>query len=203
MRILVLAPHTDDGEIGCGGTISRLIEEGNDVVYVAFSVCEESVPAGFPRDILAQEVVAATSVLGLAEPFVKRYSVRTFPQHRQKILEDMIALETLIRPQLVFTPSLKDVHQDHAVVALESIRAFRKQSVLGYESIWNNFSFSPSCFYVLEKKHVVAKEASLKEYKSQQYRRLSETTVRSLAICRGAQIRQNYAEAFEVIRWIM
>ncbi len=43
-KILVLAPHTDDGELGCGGTIVRLIDEGQDVYYVAFSICEESVP---------------------------------------------------------------------------------------------------------------------------------------------------------------
>ena len=36
-KVLVLAPHTDDGEIGCGGTIARFIEEGADVYYVAFS----------------------------------------------------------------------------------------------------------------------------------------------------------------------
>ena len=39
-RILILAPHTDDGELGCGATISKLIETSNDVYYVAFSACE-------------------------------------------------------------------------------------------------------------------------------------------------------------------
>ncbi len=45
-KILVLAPHTDDGEFGCGGTISKLVREGNDVFYVAFSSCEKSLPIG-------------------------------------------------------------------------------------------------------------------------------------------------------------
>ena len=36
-RVLVLAPHTDDGELGCGGTISRMVEEGREVYYAAFS----------------------------------------------------------------------------------------------------------------------------------------------------------------------
>jgi len=42
-KALVLAPHTDDGEFGCGGTISRLVREGCTVKYVAFSDCKESV----------------------------------------------------------------------------------------------------------------------------------------------------------------
>ena len=48
-NILVLAPHTDDGELGLGGTISRLIEDGKKVTYVAFSTAQQSVPEGFPK----------------------------------------------------------------------------------------------------------------------------------------------------------
>lgn len=203
MKILVIAPHTDDGEVGCGGTISRLIEEDSDVVYVAFSICETSVPEGFPRDILAREVEAATMVLGPIGLIVKRYPVRRFSLYRQEILDEMIDLEVKINPELVFMPSLDCIHQDHTVISLEGLRAFRRQSILGYESLWDNCGFSPSCFYVLKERHIVAKEASLKEYKSQQHRLLSGGMMRSLATCRGAQIKQDYAEAFEVIRWIM
>ncbi len=39
--VLVLAPHTDDGELGCGGFLSKLIEHGVSVTYVAFSTEEE------------------------------------------------------------------------------------------------------------------------------------------------------------------
>lgn len=54
--ILVLAPHTDDGELGCGGSIVRFLEEGKEVYYVAFSTAEDSVPEGFPKNILEMEV---------------------------------------------------------------------------------------------------------------------------------------------------
>ena len=63
-KILVLAPHTDDGEFGCGGTINKMIEEGNEVYYAAFSACQQSVLPQFPQDILITEVKAATKVLG-------------------------------------------------------------------------------------------------------------------------------------------
>ena len=51
-RVLVLAPHTDDGEFGCGGTIAKFIEEKTEVYYVAFSTAEKSVPKELPKNIL-------------------------------------------------------------------------------------------------------------------------------------------------------
>ena len=64
-RALVLAPHTDDGEFGCGGTMARLVEAGSEVRYVAFSIATRSLPPGFPPDTLAREVAEATAELGI------------------------------------------------------------------------------------------------------------------------------------------
>ena len=93
-RVLVLAPHTDDGEFGCGGTMTRLVEGGAEVRYVAFSIATRSLPEGFPPDTLAKEVRAATAELGLSEEAltVHDFDVRTFPEHRQEILELLVAL---------------------------------------------------------------------------------------------------------------
>ncbi|MGZ4418076.1 MAG: PIG-L deacetylase family protein, partial [Gaiellaceae bacterium] len=84
-RVLVLAPHTDDGEFGAGGTMTRLVEEGAEVRYVAFSIATRSLPEGFPPDTLAQEVKEATAELGISPEnlTVHDFDVRTFPQHRQ------------------------------------------------------------------------------------------------------------------------
>src|SRR5213592_2770430 len=93
-RVLVLAPHTDDGEFGCGGTMARLVDAGAEVRYVAFSIATKSLPAGFPPDTLAREVREATAELGLPESqlTVHDFEVRTFPERRQEILELLIAL---------------------------------------------------------------------------------------------------------------
>jgi LmbE family N-acetylglucosaminyl deacetylase len=64
-RILVLAPHTDDGELGCGGTISKLAKQGKEVFYAAFSLCEESLPKGLPSNTLEIEMKNATQRLGI------------------------------------------------------------------------------------------------------------------------------------------
>ena len=64
-NVLVLAPHTDDGELGAGGSIAKLIEKGSKITYAAFSTAVESVPKGYPSDILKVEVKQATNVLGI------------------------------------------------------------------------------------------------------------------------------------------
>ena len=93
-RILVLAPNTDDGEFGCGATIAKFIEQKKEVYYIAFSTCEESVPKGFPKNILEIEVKKATSELGIKPDnlIIKNYPVRRFNEHRQEILEDLVLL---------------------------------------------------------------------------------------------------------------
>jgi LmbE family N-acetylglucosaminyl deacetylase len=117
-RALVLAPHTDDGEFGCGGTIARLLETGAEVRYVAFSIATRSLPPGFAPDTLGREVREATTELGIPEGnlTVHDLEVRTFPERRQDILELLIALWEEWRPDVVFQPSHHDVHQDHQVI---------------------------------------------------------------------------------------
>ena len=94
-NILVLAPHTDDGELGLGGTISKLIELGKKVTYVAFSTAQQSVPEGFPKDILKTEVKKATAQLGISPEnlIIYNYEVRKLGYVRQEILEELIRLK--------------------------------------------------------------------------------------------------------------
>src|SRR5919204_6570802 len=168
-RALVLAPHTDDGEFGCGATMARLVDTGADVRYVAFSTATKSLPEGFPPDTLAREVREATAELGLAQSqlIVHDFDVRTFPERRQDILELLIALWEEWRPDVVFQPSLHDIHQDHQVVAAEGLRAFKRTTILGYEIPWNNFDFAYQWYVALEQKHVDLKVAALERYASQ------------------------------------
>jgi N-acetylglucosamine malate deacetylase 1 len=205
-KILILAPHTDDGEFGCGGTINKLINEGADVYYAAFSACEQSVLPQFPKDILIKEVKAATQVLGIPPQnlLLFKYDVRTFNFHRQAILDDIIRLRNDIQPDLVFTPSVNDIHQDHATISNEAVRAFKFTSILCYELPWNNFNFTTTCFFELDEKHIATKVNALKEYQSQAHRPYAdEDFIRSLARIRGVQIGKKYAEVFEMVRWIM
>ena len=153
-RALVLAPHTDDGEFGCGGTMARLVEEGAEVRYVAFSIATRSLPGGLrARHARATRSRAATAELGIpAENLtVHDFDVRTFPEHRQEILELLIELWNDWQPDVVFQPSLHDIHQDHQTIAAEGLRAFKRTTILGYEIPWNNLDFAYQAYIALER----------------------------------------------------
>lgn len=206
-KVLILAPHTDDGEFGCGGTIAKLIEGGKTVHYVAFSDCEKSLEPGLAPDILVKELMHATGTLGIPKKNVevKKYEVRCFERDRQEVLEDLVYINKHIKPDIVFLPSPKDLHQDHNTIAMEGLRAFKLSStILGYEVPWNNLSFNTTCFVRLTEKNIQKKIDALKCYKSQVNRfYASDQFIKSLAITRGTQIGAPYAETFEVLRWII
>jgi LmbE family N-acetylglucosaminyl deacetylase len=202
-KVLVLAPHTDDGEFGCGGTLARLVENGTEVRYVAFSIATRSLPEGFPPDTLASEVREATTELGIPESqlIVHDFEVRTFPEHRQEILELLIALWEDWEPDAVLQPSLRDIHQDHQVIAAEGLRAFKRTTILGYEIPWNNFNFDYQAYFALEKEHVERKVRALSKYESQQHRRYSDPEyIWNVARTHGINVNREYAEVFEVYR---
>ena len=201
--ILVLAPHTDDAEFGCGATIAKLIENNNEVFCAAFSACEQSVLAEYPSDILITEVKKASNVLGIDENklFLFDFEVRTFNFKRQELLDCILNLKQKINPDFVFIPSVNDVHQDHFTIAQESLRAFKYSNLLCYELPWNNLTFNTSCFCVLNEKHISKKIEAIKQYKSQKHRTYaSEDFIKSLAKVRGTQINTKYAECFEILR---
>ena len=202
-RALVLAPHTDDGEFGCGGTMARLVEAGCEVRYVAFSIATRSLPEGFPPDTLAREVREATAELGIPESHltVHDLDVRTFPERRQDILELLVELWEEWRPDVVFQPSHHDVHQDHQTVAQEGLRAFKRTTLLGYEIPWNNYEFSYGAYVALEERHVQRKIAAVECYASQQHRRYANADyIWNSARVHGTNVNCDYAEVFQVYR---
>jgi LmbE family N-acetylglucosaminyl deacetylase len=204
-KILILSPHTDDGELGCGGTIAKFCTEGKEVYYAAFSTCKKSLPEGFAADTLEKECRAATKELGIAQEniIIYDFEVREFPEKRQLILEEMVILSTNIKPDLVFIPSAADIHQDHGVIHAEALRAFKNTSLVGYELPWNHNQFNSSLFVSLSAAMIDKKINALKKYQSQSHRNyMQEDFIRSLATVRGVQCNSKFAEAFEVYRMI-
>ncbi|CAJ35716.1 PIG-L deacetylase family protein [Methanocella arvoryzae] len=203
-RILVLSPHTDDGEISAGGSIVRFIEEGKELFYVAFSSCERSVPDDLPRDTLIKECMEATAELGIprSHNILLDFDVREFHRYRQEILDEMIRIKKDIEPDLVITPSSFDTHQDHQVIYNESLRAFKKSSSLwGMEHPWNNLNFRTDIFIQLEDRHVRKKVAALKKYGSQSQRDyFSHEYINAHLLTRGMNIGAQYSEVFECVR---
>jgi N-acetylglucosamine malate deacetylase 1 len=204
--ILVLSPHTDDGELGCGASMARFTGEGSRVIYAAFSLCRDSLPAGLAPDTLEKEVKKATAKLGIDKNDIALfdYPVRRFGEHRQAILDDLLQLNKKYKPAIVFTPSSADIHQDHGVIYAEALRAFKYSSIYGYEMPWNNFSFAGTTFIKINRKELDKKIAALAQYQSQQHRSYMQPSfIESLATVRGVQSGSVYAECFETIRSVI
>ena len=202
-KILCLAPHPDDIELGCGGTVLRLTEMGKEVYYCAFSLCEKSIPKEFSNDVLKEELKNSCRKLGIRDTNVYQYmfEVREYKRDRQLILEELVKLKNEIKPDLVFLPMPNDVHQDHCTISEEGIRAFKKSTILAYEVPWNNFSLENNLFIELTEEQLQKKIEALKAYESQYFRSYAnEEFVKSLAVVRGVQGKSKYAETFNIIR---
>lgn len=193
---LVLSPHTDDGELGCGGTMAHLAREGRcRVHYAAFS----------RGSAIDREVLTAVRYLGVRQSDVVLfdYPTRYFHERRQDILQDLIGLRDRLRPDLVFCPTSDDHHQDHQVITQEAVRAFKAVTLLGYELPWNQTVVQGRCFWPLEKQDVQDKARALACYASQAKRvYMRPEFIWGLAVVRGVQIGVEFAEAFEVLRWV-
>jgi LmbE family N-acetylglucosaminyl deacetylase len=204
--IFILAPHTDDGELGCGATISKYKEAGKIVFYIAFSTCEQSLPSHLPADTLRKECIEATTTLGITskEVLFMDFTVRHFQENRQEILECLVELNKKHKPDTVFLPAKNDVHQDHQVIHNEGSRAFKNCNLIGYELPWNNKNFQPNYFEVLGEANITTKVKALQQYQSQHHRNyMNEEFIRALALVRGVQSNTRHAEAFEIYNLIL
>lgn len=204
-RILVLGPHTDDAELGCGASIARWLEEGIDVHVAVFSTAEQSLPDGSHPTRLRDECNASLDEMGIPQGnrTILSYPVRMLSYHRQEVLEHMVALGHKLDPDWILVPSGADLHQDHSTVYHEALRAFKHKTILGYELPWNHITFSASAFVTLEERHLEAQWRALTKYESQLELNRPYFTpefMQSLARVRGLQVKCEWAEAFELIR---
>jgi LmbE family N-acetylglucosaminyl deacetylase len=127
--ILCLGAHADDIEIGCGGTILKLIQEqpGLKVWWVVFSA-----RAARRREARA----SARAILSGARQqrvIVKAFRDSFFPAQGEAIKHCFEALKSQIQPDLVFTHFLADRHQDHRLLSELTWNTFRNHLVLEYE----------------------------------------------------------------------
>jgi len=190
-RVLALSPHTDDVELGAGGTVARLVEEGAVVYILAFSSGKAT----------EEEQKQSATVLNVEWDLLD-FQTRTFPTHRHRILDAIRDYGYPDNPDLVICPSSFDFHQDHEVIRAEAQRAFRTCTILGYELPWSCRQFDAQCLVRLLDDEMNNKVEAVNSYVSQANKRYT-SILWDLARMRGSQIGAGYAEAFEVIRWVL
>jgi LmbE family N-acetylglucosaminyl deacetylase len=204
-KYLFIGAHPDDIEFGAGASLAKSVRLNIDCHAIIFSNCSESLAADEDRYTLVKESQKALAKLGVSADQISflDFPVRKFPDSRQSILQSLVDVSRLNSFERVYLPSSFDVHQDHNVIHIEAIRAFKFSTILGYEMPWNHFSSALSFFEVLQEHDVNLKISSLSEFTSQKNRFYSSQDLISTTLkFRGMQINKDFAEAFEVIRWI-
>src|SRR5262249_15570866 len=128
-RVLCLGAHSDDIEIGCGGTILSLLDRYDDVAvrWGVFSSTEERAARGPPS---AELFLPKAGTEGVA---VEHQPDRLFPVVGDRIKEEFEAIKRDFSPDLVFTHYRDDRHQDHRVISDLTWNTFRNHFVLEYE----------------------------------------------------------------------
>ncbi len=199
-KVLAIAPHVDDVELGAGATIHQLGKH-NEVYYIGLSC-----PPLDKQDVFMSEFRTSARILGLdpARIILRNFDPRNLFDARGEILQLLYDLNKEIKPDLVLIPNSQDIHQSHEVVFAEARRAFKYTTILGYELPWNNMNFSMDVFITLGQEDVDAKIAAINAFETQKSRIFfSNDIVGDLARVRGKQIGNEYAECFEVIRMIL
>jgi LmbE family N-acetylglucosaminyl deacetylase len=129
LRLLCLGAHSDDIEIGCGGTVLRLLADypGAIVHWVVFASNEQR-----EREARAS-AEAFTAGAARATIVVQRFRESFFPAQWSEIKEAMEDVRRAFTPDLVLTHRLEDRHQDHRVLAELTWNTFRNHQVWQYE----------------------------------------------------------------------
>jgi LmbE family N-acetylglucosaminyl deacetylase len=203
-RVLCLGAHSDDIEIGCGGTILDWIERGIvlDVHWVVFSAigprAEEASRSaeGFLRG-------ARGSSIELCE-FRDGY----FPYDGTALKDRFEALKRAVEPDVVFTHRRDDAHQDHREVARLTWNAFRDHVILEYEiPKWDGDLARPNLYHPLGQAVLERKLALLPENFATQRSKdwFDPDTFRALARLRGMECRapERVAEAFVLSKAVL
>lgn len=195
-RILALAPHTDDIELGCGATLHKY---RNDYDIHAIAVTSaQPLSKGNP----VEEFHTAMKIIGAESAFID-FEARVLNENRQALLDYFWQLQKANHYDIVFCPSSYDQHQDHQVVYQEAFRAFKHSTILGYELPWNNRTFRTDVFISVTDEDLNAKIKMLDCYETQQERAfMCKEYVYDIARSRGLQVAKKYVETFEAIRII-
>ncbi len=196
LQVLCLGAHSDDIEIGCGGTILRLTEEYRcSIDWVVFSAIGE-------REAEAQRAVALfTGPLCSKGPILKAFPDGFLPFVGAEVKNVFETLKQTLSPDLIFTTRRKDAHQDHRLISELTWNTFRNHFILEYEiPKYDGDLGQPSVFVPLTQEQYRRKVDHLVEaFPSQHAKRwFQPETFLSLMRLRGMECNapSGYAEAF-------
>jgi LmbE family N-acetylglucosaminyl deacetylase len=199
INVLAVGAHPDDVEAGCAGTLALHTSKGDRVYLLVLTRGEVS---GDPQ-VKENACKKSAELLGATDLFFGGFKDTMVPAGTETIR----AIERVVdrvKPDIVYTTSFKDIHQDHRNTSYATLSAARNcKRILLYETPNTLKEFSPQLFtdigrtFKLKKKvlHLFAHESKRFE--------LAATAIGGLALFRGFQAGVRFAEAFEVGRFVL
>ena len=196
--IIAVGAHPDDIELGCGGTVSAAAKAGKKIIAVVMTKGEQSANP----EIRCEESKKALNMLGVSEVHFGDFPDTEVPSS-SKAVKFLEAFYDKQKPETILTHSINSMHQDHRQVGWLSMAAFRfSPRILAYETPRVTSSFTPA-YYVDISDNINEKLAALKCHGSQKTKPyIHVESIVSMAVFRGHQVNVNYAEAFEVVRFV-
>lgn len=197
-KICFIGAHPDDIELGCGALISNISDKCN-ILCVTLSKNQNNTA----NKNLIKEHVRALTFLNIPENniILSDFDTRNFSNSRQKICDYLLNINKEYQPDIIFTHSFSDMHQDHEVVSKEVLRIFRQKTIIGFEISKSSYNYTPNFFFEVSEKDVNNKIEALmryKTYKDKDY--FFQDAIKAQLIKNGITIGKKYAEAFDIIR---
>jgi LmbE family N-acetylglucosaminyl deacetylase len=143
------------------------------------------------------------AILGVSGDHVRleNFVTRRFPELRQEILEYLYSLNHEYQPDIVFTHTRADIHQDHQQTTEEVLRAFRGTTVLGFDALRSSYGFFPHFLVEVSAADVERKIQALSAYSTYNDKYyFSEAVLRATLIRHGALAERPFAEGFDILR---
>jgi len=199
-KVCFIGAHPDDIEIGSGALIAHIAGKTKVRCYTL----SDNQKNPLLKNVVAEHY-ASMDTLGVPREnvIVGQFETRRFPQARQEILEYLIDINNTFHPEIVFVHTKSDIHQDHATITEEALRAFRGTTVLGFDVIRSSYGFFPNFLVEVSEEDVKRKIAALAKYKTYESKYYFDPEVtRATLIRHGALAERPFAEGFDILRII-
>ncbi len=205
-NILAIGAHFDDIELGCGGTIARHVENGDNVIML---VLTDSAYLNYDGTVIRTKETAlkegqnAAKILGVKNLISCGLETKTL-QYGYELIELMNKIVDENNIDIIYTHWDKDVHQDHSAIGRATLNAGRHvKNILMYRSNWYHTSFEfRGNYYVDISNFMDIKIASVKAHENE-YKKFGDGWIEFFVNENrnaGQKIGCQYAEAFEVIK---
>ncbi len=215
-KVLFIAPHPDDETLGCGGTILKHAHQGDEIHWLVLTTTKDSTLFDKAYHLKREEELKHINKFYNFDSFVQLdFKTAELDSYSKKDLIDVVKKEIInINPCVIYLPFSEDPHSDHRISfeVLESIckkfRLKKLKSIRAYETLsetnhdLNRKSFKPNLWIDISEfldEKIKAMEIYTSEYGEHPFPR-SKKSIKALAILRGSESDNLYAESFLILK---